>query len=443
MCFFMTFRPDGVLIRLGASKTKPNTGESKPDIGKSEPTQVYWNQVLIPFEFKHKKNAKDPSHKNLDQPPPRTAIVPSPEKLANDREPSVDIAESVAGGYGSESGENGSDDDEDSDSGSDASSDNSDSESDAEASGDETETEDTYAKGSSRHPTPSTSATLFDSAFPSSPRTSDPNATSEEDKKPKLTDLEQLGSYALEVLSANGVRRFTYGIHIVDTEVRLWYFDRSGEFGSRPLDLQCLDDVHLFVRLFFAIGSTKRSETFGFEPYLPSKVTRFPQHPEQCTLRVPHKSMGGVESIAGCDKLYRITKDVLNNSTRRGLKGRGTLVLTARDSTTGESVVIKLSWQLPGQGDVKRESEANMLAEVVNHPHLPTLVANADLTDLSVGVRDGLTKLYPDHRVPSDHHEVDHRILRVVVMKELCVPLSSVRNIKKFNKAFRSLVRGS
>ena len=256
------------------------------------------------------------------------------------------------------------------------------------------------------------------SADPTKTADSTRTVTRSVDWAPKLTATQQLASYALEVLSATGLRRSTLGLLISDDRLEIWFYDRAGGIAAESISIK--DDFVRFVELFVAL-SRATPEELGFEPCI-FPATPFPTHANGAA--VPSNS-GATWEIIG---------ERLNET--RGLIGHGTaawkVVNHAGSSTDEEPCAAKISWQEAGS----RESEVSLLMDAAGIAGIPSLVDSADLAQLSDGVRGRLQPYLTPARQPC----ADNRILRLVVMRPVCVPLYLVEDPATLLVAFRSLV---
>ena len=123
--------------------------------------------------------------------------------------------------------------------------------------------------------------------------------------KPSLTPTQQLASYALEVLSATGLRRSTLGLLISDDRLEVWFYDRAGGIAAESISIQ--EDFVRFVQLFVALSRASPQE-LGFEPSI------FPPSPFPT-----HANGAAVPSNSGAT--WEIIGERLNET--RGLVGHG------------------------------------------------------------------------------------------------------------------------
>lgn len=194
--------------------------------------------------------------------------------------------------------------------------------------------------------------------------------------------MEQLASYALETISATGVKRYILGIYIRDTKLQMWYFDRCPGLGSDTIDFGASDEgFATFIDLILAIGQGS-PENLGFEPVLKRSADgadHWSPNPEGALVRIPDGPM------------FRLCGETKINPTR-GLIGRGTAVFDAQMQLDNgrfseASYIVKLSWQ-----DPSRIPEAELLKEAEGIPGIPSIIASAILGRLSGGARGKLAQ---------------------------------------------------
>lgn len=135
----------------------------------------------------------------------------------------------------------------------------------------------------------------------------------------KLNDREQLASYAMEVLSANGLRRHTLGVYVVDGEMEMWYFDRAGAVGSKMVDFTTYStNLFHFIQLLHSVSP----EALGFDPDFKSSetapTTRQNLH-QQAEQKYPTSPFGYFLSVGEHSKVIVGTPQL----TSRGLVGGG------------------------------------------------------------------------------------------------------------------------
>lgn len=247
------------------------------------------------------------------------------------------------------------------------------------------------------------------------------------DGKPvKLTDREQLASYALEVLSAGGFRRSTLGCYIKHSTIELWHFDRSGGIGSSPFNFGDQPD-YLVTVIDGLARATERQ--FGFEPFIQGRPVAFPTTAKDAIIRFDGER----------GEKFKILETL---SKQRALTGRGTTVFRVKAFKKKDKqaplrrgeFAAKLSWQPP-----RRDGEGGLLKEAADKgvTGVPKVYFASDVDKLSDDVRGKLLPYLPTP-LPPDNAD---RILRILIMKPLCRPLYSVKNADTLLIAFKSLVK--
>lgn len=245
-------------------------------------------------------------------------------------------------------------------------------------------------------------------------------------KHVKLTDREQLASYALEILSAGGYRRSTLGCYIKHTAMEFWHFDRSGGIGSSPLNFK--DTPDQLVAIIEGLARATEQQ-LGFEPFIQGRPTPFPTTALDAIIRFDGER----------DEKFKILETL---SRQRGLTGRGTVVFRVKAFKKKDrrahlrrgEFAAKLSWQPP-----LRDGEDVLLKEAADKGviGLPKVYFSADVDKLSDDVRGKLLPCLPTPLAPDSKD----RILRILVMKPICRPLHSVKNADTLLTAFKSLVK--
>lgn len=221
-----------------------------------------------------------------------------------------------------------------------------------------------------------------------------------------LTLLETLGSYALEVMSATGLRQHVISILVENESISMVYFDRSGGLASSPCNLSIDANQEVFFQAVSAIVSMSRDE-FGFIADIQPKTT-WPSLGSSSTLGL--RTAGILEA----DEVPWPLVDLkhINQGLARGLVGRGTMVYDL-----GDESVLKLSWQ-PTERPI---SEAFFFDQANNHNigGLPRMLAWNDLAWLSKGIRGRLQPHLPTPLSPS----YCDRVLRAIVFDQVFLPL--------------------
>lgn len=266
-------------------------------------------------------------------------------------------------------------------------------------------------------------------------------------KYPSTLDLEPheiLAGYALEILSASGLRQHVFAVFVDNEAVSILYFDRSGVISSAEMNLHTDAGRESFYNVFGAFANANR-EDWGF-------VKRF----RPCAGWPSTEKTGQLLLWNRNDQPqnWALTNLTRLNNYARGLLGRGTRVYSfggkeedymeegyegkGREEKSPREkcralYALKLSWQ-----PVIRASEVDFFvdAEAAGVEGIPKILAADNLALLSSGLRGGLSSRFPQ-AVQGD------RQLRALVFDRVCIPLQEYE-IKKhplgFLKIFKKLI---
>ncbi len=236
------------------------------------------------------------------------------------------------------------------------------------------------------------------------------------EKHHKLNPREQVGSYALEILSSNPLKRSTMGMVVLGDRLEIWYFDRLGCLGSETLALNQGAHFELFVQAM-ALIITSSAETLGFEPSFKYGAS-WPHSLNICTLQIPVGESDATGELA----IAAIASDAPLHLSRC-LSGRGTSVLPVRLGPSLDTSVMKIGWQVS-----TRMSEAHFYELAAGVEGLPDIVCSGTVVrSLREGVRGLLEEVLPpkpDRILPVD------RSLRVLIMTERYYPLTEAIDSK-------------
>ncbi|KAJ3556689.1 hypothetical protein NM688_g1886 [Phlebia brevispora] len=234
-------------------------------------------------------------------------------------------------------------------------------------------------------------------------------------------------------------RRFVYGFTIEDTDMRLWYFDRSQIIASQPYNF--IDDTRTLLHFILSVNFAKDRDQLGWDPTM-ARVDVDGQ--QQYDIEV--HSEGSETSI------YR-TIGILSDYGAGRIVGRGTRVWKAvhvmDGEPTGDHVALKDAWV---HGWREREGikysrimQSDYLSEHKDlQQHFITVLSHGDV---SVSGKPDRTPIYPPFAVPleklpvllesirdasvgpaslsSYHFQVHYR----VVYKEIGHPLSETNSL--------------
>jgi hypothetical protein len=219
--------------------------------------------------------------------------------------------------------------------------------------------------------------------------------------------LEQLLSYNLEAISAQAHRRHTFGILLCKWQLQLVFHSRSYVVVSQSFDMR-YDKVKLAVA--FAVLWMADLGTLGFDPHFVDSGGHPAVRPEGCRVVV------GNHTLAIGETLFR----------SRSLFGRGTATL----ATTGQvRAVLKIN--CPPKS---RESEAELLHKAKGIPNIIQVTTSAVWGD----TLDGFGPEFVDAVKQFEVQE-----FRILVLRPMCVPFTSIEDLEEFKKSFSKLVVGT
>ncbi|TFY76103.1 hypothetical protein EWM64_g7906, partial [Hericium alpestre] len=262
----------------------------------------------------------------------------------------------------------------------------------------------------------------------------------------KLTDNElQVGSYALELMSQVGNRRYTTAIFVRGRMISLWYFDRIGVLKTQEFNYTLMGkkpDPSKLLLVAVALSLCDRDH-FGYEPLLryPSSDTGAPTTVKGADLVLP---AGKVEDRNGQKIANKISLKVRGEAlhVQYGIVGRGTVVLPVMPSDkenlpskffTVPDLVVKLSWPVStraAEDSLIRTIRAKIPIKWRNH--LPDLQCSATLD------KDDLH--LPRTSMSSKTGSPEPRVLRILVCAR-ALPLYKLRSLVGFQRVFLDFVR--
>ncbi|TFY77355.1 hypothetical protein EWM64_g6659 [Hericium alpestre] len=264
---------------------------------------------------------------------------------------------------------------------------------------------------------------------------------------PELKQNElQLGSYALELLSQVGNRRYATAIYIRGRFISLWYFDRIGvlktsEFNYTLKGIQ--PDPKKLLLVAVALSLCDRHH-FGYEPLLrhPSPTPALATV-EGADLVLP---AGEVENRQGDKIPNAISLRVLEKAlyVQCGIVGRGTVVLRVEPPEeekaglpskffTSKDLVAKLSW--PVATRVAEDSLIRIIKSKIPRRwrrHLPDLQCSVTLDEDALSL--------PRSHLQKFAGTPEGRVLRILIFTRV-LPLSELNSLDDFKKVFVDLIR--
>lgn len=258
----------------------------------------------------------------------------------------------------------------------------------------------------------------------------------------ELDSLLQCASYALELLSHGGWRRYVLGALVSSDTVRLLYFDRSIIVVSKSIHF--LKDHFRFFAMLRGFGTLDISG-WGFEMFLqpPNGV---PSSAPGSTVTSPQQRVSQYmfQNYTLVLDGFRFT---LNKTVHQQhcLIGRGTLVVTAkldRGSPTTDALnrstimIIKISWP-----PISRTSEQQLIRHATSlaqhqhrwvNSHLPAILLAKDILNDADGLQHRLWKFF------GNAYEV--RLMRIVVQEKL-MPITQLSTADDLRGALIGIFR--
>ncbi len=262
----------------------------------------------------------------------------------------------------------------------------------------------------------------------------------------------QIIHYAAEQMAVqHRVSLFT--ISITGRTARFIRWDRSGAIVTEAFNY--VDSPHLlaeFLIRFSRLNAAQRGFDTTVVPADQDEIALLSSALEgHADLFGKHLPTQLEEDQAGQQRAYKIPA-VTSNGTSTSLVigkpfcqplspcGRATRGYIAWDLVQGKLVFLKDTWRVVSPGSLS-ESEAYEHLKGHDVPHLPTIIAAADVMDLTGNPQRTVTQDFADHSwcLPHDSFRllVHHR-----VMQELALPLSMVRNSKQLVQAIRNALVG-
>ncbi|KAF8344057.1 uncharacterized protein EI90DRAFT_41307 [Cantharellus anzutake] len=253
-----------------------------------------------------------------------------------------------------------------------------------------------------------------------------------------LSDRAQLAGYAVEVFSASGLRRHVLGLFIEGTNFELWYFNRSGSYGSTPIPFG--ENFRNLIMFLLILGNASPAE-LGFEPFI------HPPSTSDVTNSTRKLKRGEKEGfLRSADRAYFVIKGktyvIRGERINRGrsIKGRGTMVWAVEEVKQHKAVtvvggmVVKLSWQLS-----RRRSEVELLRFIREKgvTNVPEVFNHDDLDSLAAGAHGRVQPLVKEEQRRAA--DFDNRILRAIVLGPRLRPITSIP-FGDFRAAYRDLV---
>ncbi len=277
------------------------------------------------------------------------------------------------------------------------------------------------------------------------------------DRIEKQTDLSskhrgQIIHYAAEQMAVQH-RVSLLTISMMGHNARFIRWDRSGAIVTEAFNY--VDSPHLLAEFLIRFSGLDAAHR-GFD------TTVMPADQREIALLSSalegHANLFGKrlptqleEDQAGQQMAYKIPV-IIGNGTRTALVvgkpfcqplspcGRATRGYIAWDLVQEKLVFLKDTWRVVSPGSL---SEREAYEQLKGHgvPHLPTVIAAADVMDLTGNYQRTLTQDFAGHSWCRPHDSlrllVHHR-----VVQELALPLSMVRNSKQLVKAIRNALVG-
>ena len=243
----------------------------------------------------------------------------------------------------------------------------------------------------------------------------------------QLKPHEILAGYALEILSASGLRQHVIAVLVDNESISLWYFDRSGVIPSTKMNLETETDREMFYNVLGILGCAGQSDLGYVKRLCPSVGWPSTKNAGSLVLWDRYDKPRNYD-LANLKKL---------NIGSRGLIGRGTTVYSFGDDGTDPDdapFALKLSWQ-----PTSRPSEAVffMVAQKAGVEGIPRVLAMDCLASLSDGIRSRLPSLF------SPWEGQTERELRALVFDRVCRPLNEFPIMERpldFLSIFKQLI---
>jgi len=242
----------------------------------------------------------------------------------------------------------------------------------------------------------------------------------------KLEPHEVLAGYALEILSASGLRQHTITVLVDNKLVSLWYFDRSGVISSTEMDLETAVGRDMLYTVLGVFSLANRDDMGYVRRIFPGTEWPFPENVGGLHLR----------DRKGTPKSWELANLTKLNTGSRGLIGRGTTVYSFGDDEKDFDApfALKLSWQ-----PISRLPEAKFFeaAENAGVEGIPRFLAGDELANLSEGIRGRLQCSLNIGAEQSD------RELRALVFDRVCRPLNEFPIMERpldFLRIFKQLI---
>ena len=241
----------------------------------------------------------------------------------------------------------------------------------------------------------------------------------------RLEPREVLAGYALEILSASGLRQHVIAVLVDNESISLWYFDRSGVISSTEMNLETKKGQDMFYDVLGILGCASRTDLGYVRRLCPSAWWPSTENAGSLLLWDRHGKSRNCD-LANLKKL---------NTGSRGLIGRGTTVYSfGGDEDSSAPFALKLSWQ-----PTSRPSEARcfVAAELAGVEGIPHMLAMGHLASLSGGIRSYL----PSSSNPWEG-QID-RELRALVFDRVYRPLNEFPIVERpldFLNIFKQLI---
>ncbi|KAK2459545.1 hypothetical protein APHAL10511_008424 [Amanita phalloides] len=262
-----------------------------------------------------------------------------------------------------------------------------------------------------------------------------------------------------QVMAFDPCRRFTFGLTIENTDVRLWFCSRSMTAVSKTFDLNKHPQCLILAFLSFTYAS---KADLGWDETMKPKI------------------IGGEKryEIKVGDNTYETQGDALSDVVARSVVGRATRVYKVKklQDTTGQMYVLKDVWLAKGRRpehtireeileDIERVLGENDKKKVEKHLFTPVdhCIVQVETKDkgwvdddthdvilrkaeFSTSNRLRVTNLnhtsdYVVTRAPPDHKNITHRYHYRIVYEELAVPLYDLKQVSLIFHLFYELVQ--